>query len=156
MAPGPDVDERLQREGEEIARRVARRFGYTGVLAIELFHHEGRLLANEMATRVHNSGHWTIDGAVTSQFENHMRAVAGLPLGSTAPRGRSAMVNLIGEAPASSEVLAIAGAKLHLYGKAFRPGRKVGHINVVADDESTLQENIERVQALVESVNAGR
>ena len=149
LAPAPRLDAALQAAGEEIARRLARRLDYTGVLAIELFEHEGRLLANEMATRVHNSGHWTIDGAVTSQFENHMRAVTGLPLGSTAARGLSAMVNLIGEVPATAGVLAVDGAHLHLYGKQPRPGRKLGHINVTADDETTLQSRLSAVQAVV-------
>jgi 5-(carboxyamino)imidazole ribonucleotide synthase len=148
LAPAPHLTEALQEAGEDIVRRVAQKLNYTGVLAIELFEHDGRLLANEMATRVHNSGHWTIDGAMTSQFENHMRSVAGLPLGSTAPRGLSAMVNLIGEAPASRDVLAIDGAHLHLYGKEPRPGRKLGHINIVADDASTLRERVAAVQSL--------
>jgi 5-(carboxyamino)imidazole ribonucleotide synthase len=156
LAPAPGLDGGLQRAGEEIARRLARKLDYTGVLAIELFQHEGRLLANEMATRVHNSGHWTIDGAVTSQFENHMRAVAGLPLGSTAARGLSAMVNLIGVVPAPAGVVAIEGAHLHLYGKEPRPGRKLGHINVTAEDETTLRKRVEKVQALVEVADAGR
>ncbi|MER3485135.1 MAG: 5-(carboxyamino)imidazole ribonucleotide synthase, partial [Chloroflexota bacterium] len=95
---------------------------YAGVLAIELFQVGDRLLANEMAPRVHNSGHWTIEGAETSQFENHLRAVLGLPLGSTAPRGVSAMLNLIGTVPHRAAVLAHPGAHLHLYGKTPRPG----------------------------------
>ncbi|HEX5368701.1 MAG TPA: 5-(carboxyamino)imidazole ribonucleotide synthase [Dehalococcoidia bacterium] len=151
IAPAPRLDEALQAAGENIARRVARRLNYIGVLAIELFEHEGRLLANEMATRVHNSGHWTIDGAVTSQFENHMRAVTGLPLGSTAARGLSAMVNLIGDVPRAAEVLAVEGAHLHLYGKEPRSGRKLGHINVTADDESTLQSRLVAVQRVVDA-----
>ncbi len=150
IAPAPGLTPELQAAGEEIARKVAERLDYVGVLAIELFELDGRLLANEMATRVHNSGHWTIDGAVTSQFENHMRAVCGLPLGSTEPRGLSAMVNLIGTLPEASDVLAIEGAHLHLYGKEPRPGRKIGHVNVVAEDEGTLRERVAAVQALVE------
>ena len=157
VAPAPGLTAELQAAGEEIARKVARRLDYVGVLAIELFEVDGRLLANEMATRVHNSGHWTIDGAVTSQFENHMRAVCGLPLGSTAAQGLSAMVNLIGTLPKPADVLAIEGAHLHLYGKEPRPGRKVGHVNVVAEDEATLRDTVEAVQALVrEAENAGR
>jgi 5-(carboxyamino)imidazole ribonucleotide synthase len=150
IAPAPNLTSALQAAGEKIARKVAERLDYVGVLAIELFEADGRLLVNEMATRVHNSGHWTIDGAVTSQFENHMRAVCGLPLGSTATRGLTAMVNLIGTLPDAIDVLAIEGAHLHLYGKEPRPGRKIGHVNVVAEDEGTLRSRIAAVQALVE------
>jgi len=107
------------------------------------------VVVNEMAPRVHNSGHWTIEGAETSQFEQHLRAVLGLPLGSTAPRGVSAMVNLIGACPEAAEVLAIPGAHLHLYGKAPRPERKLGHVTVRADDERELQARLAQVQALV-------
>ena len=128
---------------------------YIGVLCIELFDVDGRLLANEIAPRVHNSGHWTQDGAVTSQFENHMRAIASLPLGSTQPVGYTAMVNLIGTVPKPEDVLALEGAHLHLYGKEPREGRKLGHVNVVAQDETTLRERLERVQALVEATDAG-
>ena len=103
---------------------------YVGVLAIELFQDGDRLLANEMAPRVHNSGHWTIEGAETSQFENHLRAVPGLPLGVDGRAGTSAMVNLIGTLPDAAAVLAIPGAHLHLYGKAPRPGRKLGHVTL--------------------------
>ena len=112
---------------------------YVGVLAVELFQVGDRLLANEMAPRVHNSGHWTIEGAETSQFENHLRAVAGLPLGPTAPRGVSAMLNLIGALPDRDAVLAIPGAHLHLYGKAPRPGRKVGHVTLRAENSAELK-----------------
>jgi 5-(carboxyamino)imidazole ribonucleotide synthase len=128
LAPVPSLDPALQREAEDIARRVLESLDYTGVLAIEFFECQGRLLANEMAPRVHNSGHWTIEGAVTSQFENHLRAILDLPLGSTQVTGFAAMLNLIGETPPTAEILAIAGAHLHLYGKSPRPGRKLGHI----------------------------
>jgi 5-(carboxyamino)imidazole ribonucleotide synthase len=111
---------------------------YVGVLAIELFECDGKLLANEMAPRVHNSGHWTIDGAEASQFENHVRAVAGQPLGSTTALGHSFMINLIGALPESQSVLEIPGAHLHLYGKAPRPGRKLGHVTVTKSNETLL------------------
>ena len=101
-------------------------------LPIEFFEHDGRLLANEMAPRVHNSGHWTIEGAVTSQFENHLRAVLGLPLGSTGAAGHCAMINLIGDLPEPSEVLSVSDTHLHFYGKVPRPGRKLGHVTVRA------------------------
>jgi len=105
------------------------------VFAIELFQAGGTLLGNEMAPRVHNSGHWTIEGARTSQFENHVRAVAGLPLGACDAIGRSAMVNLIGETPPAARVLRVDGAHLHLYGKAPRPGRKLGHVTITGRDD---------------------
>ena len=130
LAPAPDVQAEIQRAAEEAARKVLEELQYVGVLAIELFEHQGRLMANEMAPRVHNSGHWTIEGAVTSQFENHLRAVTGLPLGSTSAIGYSAMVNLIGELPDVKDVLEVKNLHLHLYGKSPRPGRKLGHITV--------------------------
>lgn len=138
LAPAPALDAGVQRAAEDIARRVLESLKYVGVLAIEFFEHEGRLLANEMAPRVHNSGHWTIEGAVTSQFENHLRAVLGLPLGSTGAAGHCAMVNLIGELPESPEVLAVPDAHLHLYGKAQRPGRKLGHVTLRAASPERL------------------
>ena len=112
---------------------------HVGVLAVELFDVGGELLANEIAPRVHNSGHWTIEGAVTSQFENHVRAVLGWPLGSTAARGPSAMVNCIGVMPSRDAVLAIPGAHLHDYGKSPRAGRKLGHVTVIADDDASCR-----------------
>ncbi len=135
LAPAPGLRPELQELAEDYARRVLDRLGYVGVLALELFQVGGRLLANEIAPRVHNSGHWTIDGAATSQFENHVRAVAGLPLGGCAALGPCAMVNLIGETPAAAAVLAVDGAHLHLYGKAPRPGRKLGHVTVTGRDD---------------------
>jgi 5-(carboxyamino)imidazole ribonucleotide synthase len=138
LAPPPRLDPSIQRAAEEAARRVLISLDYVGVLAIEFFECPGRLLANEMAPRVHNSGHWTIEGAITSQFENHLRAVQGLPLGSTGPTGHSAMLNLIGEVPESSEILAVPDAHLHLYGKSPRPGRKLGHITLRAASPERL------------------
>jgi len=139
LAPAPRLDPALQATAEEYARRVLDRLGYVGVLAIELFQRGGDLLANELAPRVHNSGHWTIEGAETSQFENHLRAICGLPLGQTTPRGYSAMLNLIGTTPNPAKVLAVPNAHLHLYGKAPRPGRKLGHVTVRADNEDELE-----------------
>src|SRR5258707_3922116 len=115
LAPAPQLDRAVQLAAEDAAHRLFDALQYVGVLAIEFFEHEGRLLANEMAPRVHNSGHWTIEGAITSQFENHLRAVVGLPLGSTSAIGCSAMLNLIGDVPDSAEVLAVRDAHLHLY-----------------------------------------
>jgi len=138
LAPAPYLDRAVQHTAEDAARRVFDALQYVGVLAIEFFEHEGGLLANEMAPRVHNSGHWTIEGAVTSQFENHLRAVVGLPLGSASAIGSSAMLNLIGELPDSAEVLAVRDAHLHLYGKSARAGRKLGHITLRASSPEQL------------------
>jgi 5-(carboxyamino)imidazole ribonucleotide synthase len=138
LAPALHLDRAVQHAAEEAARRVFDALQYVGVLAIEFFEHEGRLLANEMAPRVHNSGHWTIEGAVTSQFENHLRAVVGLPLGSTSVIGSSAMLNLIGDLPDSAEVLGVRDAHLHLYGKSARAGRKLGHVTLRASSPEQL------------------
>ena len=138
LAPAPGLDPAIQRMAEDAARRVSESLHYVGVLAIEFFEHQGRLLANEMAPRVHNSGHWTIEGAITSQFENHLRAVTGQPLGATNGIGCSAMLNLIGEVPESSEVLTVRDAHLHLYGKTPRTGRKLGHVTLRAASPEQL------------------
>ncbi len=145
-APAADAP---QAEAEEYAGALLDALGYVGVLALELFDVGGRLLANEFAPRVHNTGHWTIEGAATSQFENHLRAVLGLPLGPTESRP-SVMVNLIGATPPAAEVLAIPGAHLHLYGKEPRPGRKLGHITLVeptATSEKALRTLVSANQA---------
>jgi len=134
-APAPDA---RQGEAERIATKLLDALGYVGVLAVELFEVAGTLLANEFAPRVHNTGHWTIDGAVTSQFENHVRAVLGLPLGSTEALGESVMLNLVGHAPPVERLLAVPGAHVHLYGKAPRPGRKLGHVTLVDADEARI------------------
>lgn len=126
--------------------RILQALDYVGILAVEFFEKEGKLIANEMAPRVHNSGHWTIEGAETSQFENHIRAVAGLPLGDPKPRGFSAMINIIGSMPDAAKVLQIPGAHLHDYGKEPRIGRKLGHLTIRADSleelNRTLQKNL--------------
>jgi 5-(carboxyamino)imidazole ribonucleotide synthase len=133
IAPAPDVTAELQGKAEAYIRAAMDRLEYAGVMAIELFQVGGELLGNEMAPRVHNSGHWTIEGAETSQFENHLRAVCGMPLGSCSPRGSSAMVNLIGSQPDPTAVMRVPGAHLHLYGKEPRPGRKVGHVTLTSE-----------------------
>lgn len=142
LAPAPNLTPTLQQEAERAARKVLEALDYVGVLCIEFFEMGGRLLANEMAPRVHNSGHWTIEGAVTSQFENHLRAILGMPLGSTAAVGVSAMINLIGETPESADVLNVPNAHLHLYGKEPRAGRKLGHVTVRADQFEKLQQRL--------------
>ncbi len=146
LAPAPHRTPLLQTQAEDYARRILEALQYVGVLAIEFFQHEGQLLANEMAPRVHNSGHWTIEGAEISQFENHLRAVLGLPLGSTAAVGFSAMLNLIGSTPPAEAVLAVPGTHLHLYGKAAAPNRKLGHVTVCAADPETLKARLAQLQ----------
>lgn len=143
LAPAPGVNPEIQKSAEDAARKVLETLNYVGVLAIEFFEHKGELLANEMAPRVHNSGHWTIEGAVTSQFENHLRAINGWPLGTTMPIGASAMINLIGELPESKQVLAVKSAHLHLYGKEPRPGRKLGHVTLRAPSFEQLTSRFE-------------
>ena len=131
------------------ARRLAERLDYVGVFALELFCRDGVLLANELAPRVHNSGHWTLEGAETSQFQNHLRAVLGLPLGSTAMLGHACMLNWIGAMPEAGPVLAEPGGHWHDYGKEPRAGRKVGHATVRADNALELAAALERIgQAL--------
>jgi 5-(carboxyamino)imidazole ribonucleotide synthase len=148
-APAPRADDALQRSAEACIVPLLDALDYVGVACVELFDVDGGLLVNEIAPRVHNSGHWTIEGAETSQFENHLRAVLGLPLGSTFARGPSAMVNCIGAMPAAAEILAVPGAHLYDYGKTPRPGRKLGHVTIVAPDPHLLEERLERVMALV-------
>ena len=147
LAPAPGLTRGLQKQAEQMVRAVLEELAYVGVLAVEFFEVNGGLVANEMAPRVHNSGHWTIEGAETSQFENHLRAVLGWPLGSTAAVGPCAMLNLIGTLPPTAGVLAVPGAHLHLYGKTPRPGRKLGHVTLRGS--GALDESLRRLQALV-------
>ncbi len=143
-------DDSHQPLAEDYARRVLERLDYVGVLAIEFFQVGAHLLANEMAPRVHNSGHWTIEGAQTSQFENHLRAILGLPLGSTAPQGHAAMVNLIGELPDEKAVLAVENAHLHLYGKAPRAGRKIGHVTLRESSAERLHAALDKIYKILQ------
>lgn len=139
-APAPNLDPALQAAANHLAQKLLAELGYVGVLAIELFEVEGKLLANEMAPRVHNSGHWTIEGSECSQFENHMRAVNGLPLGSTdmAQGGVATMINLIGTMPPREHLLSLPAVHVHDYGKEPRPKRKLGHATVVGLDRATV------------------
>jgi 5-(carboxyamino)imidazole ribonucleotide synthase len=148
VAPAPGVTWELHELARGYAAGVLDELAYVGVLAIELFQVGDTLLANEMAPRVHNSGHWTIEGAETSQFENHLRAILGLPLGEAAARGASEMRNLIGALPDRADVLAVPGAHLHRYGKAERPDRKVGHVTVCARDAVLAAERARRLDDL--------
>ncbi len=143
-----NISAELQAQAEDYATRVMSALNYIGVLTIEFFKKDGRLLANEMAPRVHNSGHWTIEGAITSQFENQVRAVCDAPLGSTNPLGACAMVNLVGTLPDETSILKIEGAHLHLYDKAPRPKRKLGHITLVEKDVATLNEKLDEIRKL--------
>jgi 5-(carboxyamino)imidazole ribonucleotide synthase len=149
--PG-DLDEATAREGAELAQRVASHVGAVGVLAVELFAVDGRLLVNEIALRPHNSGHWTIEGAVTSQFENHLRAVLDLPLGATDLAAPTvATVNILGAsdgaAPSVDDALDDPYVKVHLYGKAPRPGRKLGHVTVTGSEADDVAARARRAAA---------
>jgi 5-(carboxyamino)imidazole ribonucleotide synthase len=162
VAPAPGLSERLAAEAQALALRIAQELDVTGILAVELFETDdpatvsggsGRILVNELAMRPHNTGHWTQDGSVTSQFENHLRAVLDLPLGSPEPRARwTVMVNILGgDNPDVGRLYdgyphALARdprLRVHLYGKALRPGRKVGHVNAYGDD---LEDCLERAR----------
>ena len=148
-APAVGVDNALQSTADSHVRAVLEHFDYVGVLTLELFQAGATLLVNEMAPRVHNSGHWTIEGARTSQFENHVRAVLGWPLGPTDAPSPSVMINCIGALPDPVAVLAVPGAHLHRYGKSLRPGRKVAHVTVVAPDAGELGRRVDAVRAVL-------
>ncbi len=148
-APAPNVGPALHAKAAASAERIVRELEFVGVLALELFAVGDDLIANEMAPRVHNSGHWTIEGAETSQFENHLRAILGLPLGAPTCIGASAMVNVIGHLPDRAALLAIEGAHLHLYGKEAAPGRKLGHVTVRGESHAAIAERVAQVRAIV-------
>ena len=141
----------LQALAQDYAGRVLKQLDYVGVLAFEFFEVDGGLKANEIAPRVHNSGHWTIEGSECSQFENHLRAVAGLPLGSTASVGYNAMLNFIGRVPEAAKVLAVADCHLHDYLKAPKPGRKVGHATLRSQDSKQLLQQIVELEQLMDN-----
>ena len=145
IAPAPGATP----DAGRVVIRLMEALDHVGVMALELFEVDGALLANELAPRVHNSGHWTIEGAVTSQFEQHLRAVCGLPLGDPSPRGPSGMVNVIGVEPDPSAVLAVPGAHLHRYGKAARPERKLGHVTVVGVDAQDRDDRMAAVRRVL-------
>lgn len=148
----PLLNHPLQSQAENAARAVMDAIGYVGVMAFEFFVQEDHLVANEIAPRVHNSGHWTIEGSACSQFENHVRAVMGLPLGSTETSRHIAMLNVVGKRPDRNKLLAIPGLHLNDYGKAERKGRKIAHINISAVSEADLRVRIEAVEALLVNV----
>lgn len=138
----------LQKQAETYMRRLMKHLDYAGVLTIEFFVRGGKLIANEMAPRVHNSGHWTIEGAQTSQFENHVRAILGLPLGSTRPNGHSAMMNFIGSIPQLGNILRVSGVHFHSYGKEPRPNRKLGHCTVNAPSPAARDRALQQLLRL--------
>ncbi len=139
----------LQSAAEDYAQRVMQHLNYVGTLGFEFFVLNDTLVANEIAPRVHNTGHWTIEGAVCSQFENHLRAILGLPLGSTQLRGASAMINFIGELPPRERVLAVRDVYLHDYAKHARKGRKVGHATLVCPSEGERDLRLSELLALL-------
>jgi len=150
-APAAGVDARLASLASQAITAILGELDHVGVLALELFEADGAILANEIAPRVHNTGHFSIEGAVTSQFESHVRAVVGEPLGDVSLRGESVMINLVGAIPPREAILAIPGAHLHLYGKTARPGRKVGHVTVRGPDPSELERRVRAVLAIVDA-----
>ena len=152
VAPA-DVPMELQTSAERFALAVMERLGHVGVLAIELFETHDGLLGTEMAPRVHNSGHWTIEGAETSQFENHLRAICGMELGAGTLSAYSAMVNLIGSEPPDEVFPARPGVHVHRYGKHARPGRKLGHVTVVEEDRDTLFSVLQEVTRTADNWN---
>jgi 5-(carboxyamino)imidazole ribonucleotide synthase len=152
ICPAPGVGQARLAEMTGAAEKIADELDHIGVFAVEFFETGGddaRLLANEIAPRVHNTGHGTIEGCETSQFENHLRAILGLPLGSTDARGFSAMLNIIGDWPDRAALLAVPGLRLHDYDKAPKPGRKIGHVTLVAPDRATLMERVAQAEAVI-------
>jgi 5-(carboxyamino)imidazole ribonucleotide synthase len=147
IAPAPMVDEALNQQAQDIFNKLAKSLDYVGVLAVEFFQIGQQLLVNEIAPRVHNSGHWTMQGADTCQFENHLRAVRGLPLGSTKVTSPTAMINIIGCKAFTRDMLSIPGCHLHWYGKTPRKKRKMGHFNLCAENYAELGK---AMQALAE------
>ncbi|MGH8493047.1 MAG: 5-(carboxyamino)imidazole ribonucleotide synthase [Moraxellaceae bacterium] len=145
VSPAPHVDTDTQLAAERHISAILQELGHVGAMTLEMFDTRHGLVANETAPRVHNSGHWTIEGAHCSQFENHVRAVAGLPLGSTVCEKPVAMINIIGQHPATVDVLRQTDAHLHLYGKSEREGRKLGHITVTANNHHELETRLRKL-----------
>jgi 5-(carboxyamino)imidazole ribonucleotide synthase len=149
LAPAPGLTPHLQQMAQQFAERLLNHLDYAGVLALELFQINGQLLANEFAPRVHNSGHFTIEGAATSQFENHLRAITGLPLGDTSIRGSVAMLNLVGQMPNAADILALRDVHLHDYGKLPRAGRKLGHVTLLAGNEAERSRMLAKIAPIL-------
>lgn len=147
VAPAQSISPEVQKTAEHYMQTLLDEMNHIGVLTIELFETDNGLIVNEMAPRVHNSGHWSIEGANTSQFENHIRAITGQPLGDTTPtHSFSAMINIIGRIGDTDTVLNMPNAHLHLYDKVERTDRKLGHINITADSEQELNRSIQQLQ----------
>jgi len=148
VAPAPNLSGEKLSALQAYARKLLDKLGYVGVLSIEFFETEDGLVVNEFAPRVHNSGHWSMEGSITGQFENHIRAIAGLPLGDTTNRSVSAMYNLVGH-DVDRKAMSTPDVHVHWYGKDIKPKRKVGHVNILADDYAQLTQKIEQVDGLV-------
>lgn len=153
IAPAP-VSSALEQSARSHVQALVEVLDYVGCLTLELFVKDGELLANEFAPRVHNSAHWTIEGSRTSQFENHLRALCDWPLGETGPRGHSLMINWIGSLPRVDRLLSVPGLALHDYGKAARPGRKLGHATLSAESVSELRRSADAVKPLLDPQTA--
>ena len=149
IAPAPKVSEPIQRQAQEYIKALLNELNHVGILTLELFETADGLLANEMAPRVHNSGHWSIEGAASSQFENHLRAITGLPLGDTQANKPTCMINIIAEKGDKESILKLPYAHLHLYGKSERKGRKLGHVTVQADSYEELVWRVRNVASFL-------
>lgn len=145
IAPAPALTDEMTAQAKEIADAIFNKLNYVGVLAIELFVSDGKLIVNELAPRVHNSGHWTQIAGICTQFENHMRAITSVGLGTTEPTGHSAMVNLLGCDP-TPEMVDMSNVQLHKYNKSLRPNRKVGHLNLRHNSLEELQQQVEKLK----------
>ncbi len=156
ISKAPYDNPELQAQAQQLVTPLLEKLDYVGVHATEFFVKEGQLIANEMAPRVHNTGHWTIEGAGVSQFENHLRAITGLPLGTTEAHSHAAMINFISELPPVEKILSIPGCHYHDYGKKPRPNRKVGHATLRASSESKLQSKIDAIMEIVDSTKSSR
>lgn len=144
-APAPKLSAELEKQAQSYIRELIHEMQHVGILTLELFETPNGLVANEMAPRVHNSGHWSIEGATCSQFENHLRAVSGLPLGDTTAKSPTCMINIIGRKGNIDGILKLPYAKVHLYAKEERPGRKLGHVTVQADSYEELAWRVKNI-----------
>ena len=147
-APAPGLTEEQEAEAQRMISTLLNASGYVGVLAMECFVTEQGLIVNELAPRVHNSGHWTMNAGIASQFENHLRAITGMPLGSTTPAKNGGMVNLLGVDVTAQDALA-ENAYLHLYNKSVKPNRKMGHVNLQAEDSESLKQQLNALAAQI-------
>ena len=146
LAPAPRVTLELEQQAQDIYKKISEQLDYCGVLAIEFFQLKDQLIVNEIAPRVHNSGHWTQQGSVTSQFENHIRAVAGYPLGETTATSCVAMINYVGQSKPKADLFTVPNVHLHWYDKQVRPKRKMGHINVTGSTPEQLLKTVKIVK----------